>query len=474
MRAISAFFATIFLTSILNAQPDRVPARIENGRRIFVAGTAHPLAASANDEGVVEPDFSMPGLILHLKPSADQREALRLFLDELQNPSSPNFHKFITPEQYADRFGVSVADISRIRTWIESQGFAVNYVARGRSWVLFQGTAEQVARAFGSEIHRYRGPDRVHYANSGSVTIPVALAEVVTGVGGLNDSYPEPQVRVVPEMTSSTGVHTLAPDDLATIYDIATLYKEGIDGTGQKIAIIGSRAMNVSDITAFRNRFNLPLKTPQAMLVPGFQDPGPNATEPATETALDLEWAGAVARNADLVYVFAPDPFVALAYAIDQNVAPIVSVSYGGCEFRQSGTLLTAFQQVAQQGNAQGVTWVNASGDDGAAGCDPNGYVIAQNGLAVSFPADIPEVTAVGGTQFDDLASSTSSYWNTQNDVNSASALSYIPEKAWNEATTIGTTRAAHPYPAVTQVSRTEAPMICCIAASTPDKPARR
>jgi len=125
-------------------------------------------------------------------------------------------------------------------------------------------------------------------------------------------------VQMLPEMTSSTGAHTLTPDDLATIYDIAQLYKDGIDGTGQKIAIVGSRSMSASNIAAFRSRFNLPNKVPQSILVPGYPDPGANASEPASETALDLEWAGAVARNADLVYLYAPDPFVALEYAIDR------------------------------------------------------------------------------------------------------------------------------------------------------------
>jgi uncharacterized protein (TIGR03437 family) len=379
----------------------------------------------------------MRGLILYLRQADNQRQSLRRFLGELQNPLSSNYHKFLTPEQYAERFGVSQPDMARIRTWVESQGFTVTQTARGRTWLMFQGTAEQVERAFGLAIHHYRAPDRVHYANTGNVSLPEALASVATGVGGLSDYFLESQLRILPQMTSSIGTHTLAPGDLATIYDISQLYKEGIDGSGQKIAIVGSRSMNVSDITTFRSRFGLPAKVPQSVLVPGYPDPGPNGSEPAAETALDLEWAGAVARNADLIYVYAPDVFAALTYAIDQDLAPVISVSYGGCELRQPPALLTAFQQLAQQGNAQGITWVNSSGDAGAAACDPNGYPIAQNGLAVSFPASIPEVTAAGGTQFDDLASP-ANYWNIQNDANGSSALSYIPEKAWNESTDVG------------------------------------
>ncbi|MBV8845336.1 MAG: hypothetical protein JO307_21215, partial [Bryobacterales bacterium] len=232
------------------------------------------------------------------------------------------------------------------------------------------------------------------------------------------------------------GTHALAPDDIATIYDIAPLYQAGIDGSGQTIAIAGAGSMNVADLAAFRARFNLPPKVPQSIVVPGFVAPGPN-TGAFTETALDLEWAGAVARNADLIFVYAPSPFTAASYAVDQNLAPVLSLSYSSCELLESPASLVFFQQIAQQANAQGMTWVNSSGDAGAAGCDPNSYVLAQNGLAARFPASIPEITAVGGTQFDEAAGR-GNYWSVQNSPNSASALSYIPERAWNESASAG------------------------------------
>jgi uncharacterized protein (TIGR03437 family) len=90
---------------------------------------------------------------------------------------------------------------------------------------------------------------------------------------------------------------------------------------------------------------------------------------------------------------------------------------------------MLSYQTVAQQGNAQGITWVNSSGDSGAAGCDANGVSSATLGLATRFPSDVPEVTAVGGTEFNEQ---TGSYWNSINDSNGASALSYIPESVWN------------------------------------------
>src|SRR5262249_48823846 len=161
------------------------------------------------------------------------------------------------------------------------------------------------------------------------------------------------------------------------------------------------------DINLFRTQFNLSPAVPQVVLAPGF-DPG--TTSSLGEVDLDLQWAGAVARNATIVYVYSTSAFSALRYVVDQNLAPVVSASYSiGCEAQVSAATLVFYQQVAQQAAAQGITWVNSSGDPGAAACDRNGSSIAQNGRAVRFPASIPEVTAVGGTQFDEQGGV---YWN--------------------------------------------------------------
>ncbi len=115
------------------------------------------------------------------------------------------------------------------------------------------------------------------------------------------------------------------------------------------------------------------------------------------EASLDLEWSGAVARGATVIYAYLLTTCSNRSqYVIDQNLAPVVSVSYGGCEL----TSAASFRGLARQANAEGVTWMNAAGDSGAAGCDSGGEAAATQGPAAMFPADIPEVTAVGGTEF--------------------------------------------------------------------------
>jgi uncharacterized protein (TIGR03437 family) len=255
---------------------------------------------------------------------------------------------------------------------------------------------------------------------------------MVAGFRGLNDFHPRPHIKkpAHPEYTLARGVHHIAPDDLATIYNIAPLYQDGIDGTGQRIMVVGQSGIRTSDIQTFRSTFNLPAPNLQQVLVPNRPNPGvvPGDSE---EADLDIEWSGAVARNASIIYVYSDDVWQSALYAVDQNLAPVLSMSYGSCEQADIADLPT-FQATVQQANAQGITWLAASGDLGAADCDDVTALVAQDGLAVDVPASIPEVTAMGGTVFADQIGS---YWSTTNSVNSASALSYIPEQSWNDTT---------------------------------------
>ena len=126
----------------------------------------HPNARPENDPGAVADSFVLPGITLLLKPSAAQQTALDQLLAQQQDPTSPNYRNWLTPEQFADRFGVSANDLGKIDAWLKSQGFTVTDTARGRNWVSFSGTAQQVKAAFHTEIHRYNVNGQTHYANA--------------------------------------------------------------------------------------------------------------------------------------------------------------------------------------------------------------------------------------------------------------------------------------------------------------------
>jgi subtilase family serine protease len=425
---VRGVFIGCVLATLLPAQQDRLGGAIDGRRSVVIRGSVPARAQRQFDRGAVEPSFRMSNVTLMLKPSPAQQAELDRLLVELQDPQSPNYHQWLTPETYAERFGASSGDLERIANWLRGAGFTLEYTARGRDFISFSGTAGQVEGALHTEIHRYQVGNEAHFANANDLSLPADIEPMVAGVMGLhNFRLNAPRKRVVAQFTPGDGNNYLAPDDLATIYNLMPMYGYGYDGTGQKIVIVGQSDIDPDDIAAFRNVWGLP--PTQIQMIPTGTYPGFNGDE--TEADLDLEWAGAMARNASLTYVYSDDVSYATYYAIDNNIAPLISFSYGLCEFQVGINRmgLYYFQIEAQKANAQGITWLASSGDSGAAGCDASATVATQ-GLAVSIPASVPEITAVGGTQFDE---GSGAYWSGSNGPDGGTALSYIPERAWNE-----------------------------------------
>ncbi len=144
------------------------------------------------------------------KQSAAQRADFANLLQEQQNPNSPNYHAWLTPDQYADRFGLSPTDLAKVISWIESGGFRVDYVSRSRTWVMFTGTADQVQSALHTEIHRYEVNGKLHYANATDPSIPAALQPLVLMVRGLDDfrlEAPISRKAPIPNVTPRSRLH---------------------------------------------------------------------------------------------------------------------------------------------------------------------------------------------------------------------------------------------------------------------------
>jgi subtilase family serine protease len=441
-------------SAAMAAQLNRITASIDGNQTVVLKGSVHAQARPEYDQGAADPSLPLPYVVLVTKPSATQQAELEQLLAQQQDPTSANYHKWLTPEQYADRFGLSPSDTEKITVWLRSQGFSIVQPARGRDWVAFNATAGLVENTFHTQIHRYRVDGELHFANAIEVAIPRALAGVVAGFRGLDDFRWRPMgvhavtppdlilpIVTEPFFTTGGGVNGsnfLAPGDFATIYDLSSLYLAGIDGAGMKLVVVGQVDVVMKDIEEFRSAFNLPANDPSVVLVPGSPDPGNNSSD-LGESDLDLEWAGAVARNASIIFVTSSTTagggvFNAAAYAIDTDLAPVISMSYGGCETRIAA-FIAANEPTMQKANAEGITFVAASGDSGPANCDLASESSASGGLAVSYPASSPEVTAVGGTEFSgDLPPNTSQFWGITNGPNGGSAIMYIPETSWNDA----------------------------------------
>lgn len=423
MRVPTRFFPLFLICGLTVAAPaDRIRA-IDNRQTVTLKQHIHPAANAVNDRGAVDPSTMMDHMILMVKLSAGQQAGLDQLLMDQQNPSSPNYHKWLTPEEFGNRFGLSAGDHSKVAAWLAREGFTVNETGRGRNWVAFSGTAGQVSSSFHTEIHYFEMNGERHYANISDPEIPAGLADVVGGIQALNDFKPmRSHPKLKPAYTTSTGTHYLTPQDYATIYNLNGLYNIGYDGSGQAIAVVEQGVMSLDDYHMFRSTFGLPANDPT--IIP-YSSPSLTIDGEGT---LDVEWAGAVAPRAQMYYVYGPNAFSSMLYSVNYDLAPIISISYYYCEGNASPPY---YQSILQQANAEGITVLSASGDGGGAGCYDQFTPFASHGPLLGFPAAVPEVTAVGGTMF---VEGTGSYWTSTNTDNFGSALSYIPEAVWNES----------------------------------------
>jgi subtilase family serine protease len=462
----AAFFLILGLALSASSQTatNRITQAIDDRETRQLRGNVHPQLQHATDQGRMDGGLKMEGVSLVFKRTAAQEAAVEKLLAEQQNTSSPNYHKWLTPEQYADRFGLSNADVARVVAWLQAEGFTVNRVARGRTQVWFTGSVSQIETVFRTEMHRYTVKGEPHFANAVEPAVPAALAELVLGVHNLSDFRPRARSHVrkisaeevKSNFTSSvSGSHFVAPDDFATIYDVKALYTAGFDGTGQRIAVAGQSAINTTDIDAFRSAAGLPARTAANFTQTLVPNSGTSTvfTGDVGESSLDLEWAEGVAKGVSETFVYVGNSqnttvFDAFLYAIDNNLAPVISMSYGNCEQNLPSSFLTTVQQETQRANVQGQTIASASGDFGAADCgnpgnDPS-VLPATTGLAVDIPGALPYVTSVGGTSFSgDLNGAASTYWNGTNNGNNGSALQYIPEVTWNDTALVNALSAS-------------------------------
>jgi subtilase family serine protease len=468
----------------------RIVDAIDETRVTTLKGNTHPLARASFDKGPVSPDLPMGDLVLVLSRGPEMQAAFDQFVAGQYDKKSPNFHRWLTAEEVGKEFGPAQADIDVISNWLIGHGFAIQEVTKDRVSIRFSGTASQVEEAFHTEIHNLDVKGEKHIANMTDPQIPAALAPVVTGVKALHNFFPQPQHRLGgqvtlnretgtwqragapaslptkrPGMTAPTGirpdfgtanpygdvVEDVAPYDFAAIYNVLPLWTAAtpIDGTGQTIAIAGISNINLADVATFRSAFGLPAKAPSVVITNN--DPGDcpefNSTcaDALIENTIDVEWAGAVAKGANVVLVIssAPTPtsdplYLSANYIVQNKTAPIISVSFGQCEASLGNAANTEYNNLWESAASEGIAVFVASGDAGSPACDQDQDQIdgvpyaAQYGLAVNGIASTPYDTAVGGTDFN-WGTTAAPYWNTSNASTGASALGYIPEVVWNQ-----------------------------------------
>jgi hypothetical protein len=477
--ALAAFFALPPVDAQSPSAPvapssprPRVTEALDETKLVRLQGNVHPLARPEFDQGVLDDAQPATRALILLQRSPDQETALRQLLDDQQNKSSVNYHAWLTPEQFGKQFGPADSDVQAVTQWLTTHGFQNIKVGAGKTAVEFSGNVGQMREAFHTGIHKFQIRGEMRNANVSDPQIPAALAPVVSGVVGLTNFRPRAHVHQVGTFrkTKATGevkplftfagcgtsgtqpCYAVGPGDLAKIYSIPTTVKGAAPGAGQTIVVVNDSNINPQDLVDYRNIFGLPALTLAQVtnnIIVNGPDPGINGDE--EEADLDTQVASAVAPGAQVLLVITeqPDSGVGAAgvdlsvlYTINNNLAPVVSKSFGACEAFEGTSGNQLENALWEQASAQGITGLVSAGDNGSAACDPasNNFLdVSTFGLAVSGDASTPFNIAVGGTDFNSsLANYGTTFWGPNAASTQTSALGYVPEITWNESCASG------------------------------------
>lgn len=419
----------------------------------------------------------IPSMTLLLKRSSEQQKRFDNYVASLSAPGSANYHKWLSAKQVGEQFGPNDQDVSTVEKWLNSQGLAVRAISPDKMMIRFSGSAGAVEHAFGTEMHHYTENGKTHFANATEQTLPSALTPVVAGVASLSDFFPTSQAVNVGSVkrnkkgnwVSANGTplkgpssnfntvysgdvyYDVAPADFNTIYNVNAAWSQSGRGAGQTVVVLEDSDVMSQDVATFRQMF-LPadaqgvfsqVNPVSAVGLPSCTDPGPTGDE--VEAALDAEWAGAAAPDANVELASCANTGADFgAFLAAQNLLsgatppPILSLSYGECEL-VAATVGDADEAryLWQLAASEGVTVFVSTGDSGSAGCDQGSQAGAHFGLQVNGLASTPFNIAVGGTDFNDLKQQ-SHYWQPGNGDLGGSALGYVPEMTWNDSCASG------------------------------------
>jgi len=445
------FLALVFTSSLVWAQS-----------AVLVAN--HPV------EATVLPPAGQPSpgapLIMEITLGLRNRGALNQLLADLQNPSSPGYHRWLSSAEFDRRFGPAARDFGAVVRWLSSQGFKIHSADPGARSIQFTGPVFLVERAFGTRLAVFG--DGSLYANNSDPLIPSQFAGVISAIHGLDnlgrsyplgraalrsltqlsaagpglaplllaewsDPEPEESASSQPDATVGTSGPTFGPGDLQTFYDETPQLKAGINGgKGDCAAVVGNSDFLDAAINLFNSQFGLPPSSITRVLA---DSANPGLTADEFEALWDQEWLHTVAPGTPITFYLGNDAKAtvdgisdAIKRAVNDNKCGVINISFGFCGKADSyftGFLDPLFAKAAAQGQSIFV----AQGDAGAADVvlDPKTMnCVSGTTRNVNEIGSDPNVTSVGGTQF------TPKYDPSGNDVG------FVPERVWNDASGAG------------------------------------
>jgi len=348
-------------------------------------------------------------------------DVLKGLLQDLYDPASPNYHQYLTPAQFTERFGPTETDYQAVMDFAKASGLTVTVTHPNRLIVDVEGAIPDIEKAFGVTMRVYQHPREARTFYAPDVEPSVDLGVSLLQISGLdNYSLPHPNLVEKPQGLTANATPNAGsgPSGAYAGGDFRAAYVPGtsLTGAGQTVGLLQFDGYYASDITAYKTQFGLPnIPLVNVPIDGGVGTPGSGNGE----VCLDIEMVMSMAPGVSAIYVYEapnPSPWVDLLNRMaTDNLAKQISCSWGGGS--PSGAAEVIFQQMASQGQS----FFNATGDsDAFTG-------------SVPFPSDSPNITEVGGTTL----------------TTSGAGGSYVSEKVWNWGGGVGSSGGSSTYYAI-------------------------
>ncbi len=383
-------------------------------------GSAPAVPATAHTVGALAASTPMR---LTVTLESQDPAGLAAFANEVSTPGSPLYRDYITPAEFAQRFGATPGEVQAVESSLEAHGLVPGPVSPNSLSIPVTATAGALSQAFSTSFSRVAlASGATAIVNQQAPSLDAGIAPDVQAVIGLNTLStakpllihphavaaplaPAARPHVVtggpqpcPAATSATSQGGFTADQIAATYGFSGLYQSGDEGAGETVAILELEPYDLSDIQAYGACYGInPLIDPNIPVDGGAGSSGPGSGE----AALDIENVIGLAPKANIAVYEGPNsgtgPYDTMSAIISQRLAQVVTTSWGQCEPAEGSGQVAAENLLFQQAATEGMSVVSASGDDGSEDCfgTPGASGTA---LEVDDPASQPDVTGVGGT----------------------------------------------------------------------------
>ncbi|MGA2177811.1 MAG: immunoglobulin domain-containing protein, partial [Verrucomicrobiota bacterium] len=363
---------------------------------------------------------------LNLAISLPLRDAdgLGQLLKQIYDPASANFRHYLTPAQFTDQFGPTVADYEAVKAFAKTNGLTVSGEHPNRMLLDVSGAVADVERAFHVKMQVYQHPTeaRTFYAPDSEPSLD--LATPVLHVSGLeNYSLPRPRMVVTPLVAGQKALPN-AGSGLNGTYmgkDFRAAYVPDttMTGSGQTVGLLQFDGYTTSDIAYYESLAGLPNVPLTNVLLDGFSG-HPTGYGGEVEVSLDIEMSISMAPGLSGVLVYEAGPYGNWYDILNRMATDNLAKQLSSSWYIPDGGPDATAEQIFQEMAAQGQSFYEASGD-----------YDAYTGL-IPFPGDSPNITQVGGTTLTTSGPGGSwvseTVWNRNNGIGSGGGIStYYP-----------------------------------------------